>query len=77
MTKLFPLTLSIISYLNSMKVWLVSFFLLFALTQFVMWLKNFFLPLPLYIFGGAFLAIASNYDHHIITLIKNKTKKIP
>lgn len=59
-----------------MKVWLVSFFVLFALTQFIMWFKNFFLPLPLYIFGGACLAIASNYDTNISNFIKNKTKDL-
>ncbi|NCO73731.1 MAG: hypothetical protein GW795_14965 [Cyanobacteria bacterium] len=52
-----------------MKVWLVSFLLLFILTQFVLWVKNFFVPLPLYIFGGAFLAIISNYDQGISTFI--------
>ncbi|AFZ54613.1 hypothetical protein VKI21_07080 [Cyanobacterium aponinum UTEX 3222] len=57
-----------------MKVWLVSFFILFALTQFIMWLKNFFMPLPLYIFGGAFLAIASNYDQNISKFISHKTQ---
>ena len=28
-----------------MKVWLVSFLILFALFQFVLWVKNFFVPL--------------------------------
>ncbi|BAQ65479.1 hypothetical protein GM3709_2244 [Geminocystis sp. NIES-3709] len=40
----------------------MSFLIIFVLAQFVLWLKDFFLPLPLYIFGGALLAIASNYD---------------
>jgi|GEM_PF-5406345 len=44
-----------------MKVWLVSFVLLFCLAQFVLWVKDFFSPLPVYILGGAVLAIASNY----------------
>lgn len=48
-----------------MKVWLVSFFILFALVQFVLWLKNFFVPLPFYILGGACLAIASNYGNNL------------
>lgn len=59
-----------------MKVWFVSFILLFALTQFIMWLKNFFIPLPLYIFGGAFLAIASNYEQNIRTFINNQRMKL-
>jgi hypothetical protein len=45
-----------------MKVWLVTVFLLFCLVQFVLWLKDFIVPLPLYLLAGAFLAIASNYQ---------------
>lgn len=45
-----------------MKVWFVSFFLLFAMAELYQWLKHFSLPLPVYILGGAFLAIASNYE---------------
>lgn len=45
-----------------MKVWLVSFFILFAIVQLFLWLKNFFVPLPLYILGGTCLALASNYE---------------
>lgn len=48
-----------------MKVLFISFLLIFVLAQFVLWLKNFFIPLPLYIFGGALLAIASNYEQGI------------
>ncbi|GAB1543408.1 hypothetical protein NUACC21_60820 [Scytonema sp. NUACC21] len=45
-----------------MRVWLACFFVLFALAEFFDWLKEFQLPLPIYILGGAFLAVASNYD---------------
>lgn len=45
-----------------MRVWLGSFLVMFALSQFFQWLKHFTLPLPIFILGGAFLAIASNYD---------------
>lgn len=45
-----------------MKVWLVSFVLIFCLAQFVLWVKDFFSPLPVYVLGGALLAIASNYN---------------
>ena len=45
-----------------MRVWLVSFVFLFVLVQFYQWLQNFIPPLPVYVFAGAFLAIASNYD---------------
>lgn len=54
-----------------MKIWLFSFLVLFALAHFFLWLKNFFLPLPLYIFGGILIAIASNY-HSFLTESKNK-----
>ncbi|RCJ20016.1 hypothetical protein A6S26_04600 [Nostoc sp. ATCC 43529] len=45
-----------------MRIWLACFFVLFALAQFFDWLQKFNLPLPIYILGGAFLAVASNYD---------------
>ncbi|WP_392533542.1 hypothetical protein [Nostoc sp. C117] len=45
-----------------MRVWLACFFVLFALAEFFDWLKEFNLPLPIYILGGAFLAVASNHD---------------
>lgn len=45
-----------------MKVWLACFFVLFALAELFNWLQEFNLPLPIYILGGAFLAVASNYD---------------
>ncbi|TAE61314.1 MAG: hypothetical protein EAZ76_02775 [Nostocales cyanobacterium] len=45
-----------------MRVWLACFFVLFALAEFFDWIKDLSLPLPIYILGGAFLAVASNYD---------------
>lgn len=45
-----------------MKVWLACFLLLFALAELFQWAQQFSFPLPIYILGGAFLAIASNYD---------------
>ncbi|MCC5639616.1 hypothetical protein LC593_28085 [Nostoc sp. CHAB 5844] len=45
-----------------MRVWLACFVLLFALAELFDWLQEFSLPLPIYILGGAFLAVASNYD---------------
>ncbi|QSJ14688.1 hypothetical protein JYQ62_22635 [Nostoc sp. UHCC 0702] len=45
-----------------MRVWLACFLVLFALAEFFDWLQEFSLPLPIYILGGAFLAVASNYD---------------
>lgn len=45
-----------------MRVWLACFFVLFAVAELFDWLQEFTLPLPIYILGGAFLAVASNYD---------------
>jgi hypothetical protein len=47
---------------ENMRVWLACFVLLFALAELFDWLQEFSLPLPIYILGGAFLAVASNYD---------------
>lgn len=51
-----------------MQVWLVTCFLLFGLIELFLWLKQFILPLPLYLLAGAFLAIASNYEKAKILL---------
>ena len=45
-----------------MRVWLACFLVLFALAELFDWVKEFNLPLPIYILGGTFLAVASNYD---------------
>lgn len=37
-------------------------FFLFAGVELFQWLKGVMLPLPVYVFAGAFLAIASNYE---------------
>ncbi len=47
---------------NNMKVWFICFVVLFALSQLFDWAQQFTLPLPIYILGGAFLAVASNYE---------------
>lgn len=41
---------------------LVCFILLFGLSQFFQWAQQFTLPLPIFVLGGAFLAIASNFN---------------
>ncbi|OKH17223.1 hypothetical protein [[Limnothrix rosea] IAM M-220] len=53
-----------------MKVWLTSVAVLFVLVQLFQSIKGFFVPLPIYILAGAFLAIASNYDKGIIPKFK-------
>lgn len=49
-----------------MTVWLICFFLLFAIAEIFSWafdwLGNLSLPLPMNILAGSFLAVASNYD---------------
>jgi hypothetical protein len=45
-----------------MRIWLACFLVLFAIAELFDWLQQFTFPLPIYILGGAFLAIASNYD---------------
>ena len=55
-----------------LKAWLFGVGILFVLAEFSIWLKQFILPLPLYILGGAFLAIASNYERGIISLFRQE-----
>ncbi len=45
-----------------MKVWIGLFVALFGLAELFQWFRHFALPLPIFILGGAFLAIASNSD---------------
>jgi len=47
---------------NGMRVWLISFVLLFGAAELYQWASELTLPMPIFILGGAFLAIASNYD---------------
>ncbi len=47
---------------DGMRVWLTSFILLFGAAELFQWAKELTLPMPIFILGGAFLAIASNYD---------------
>jgi len=56
-----------------MKIWLACFGVLFAIAELYQWLKHLMLPLPIYILGGAFLAIASNYNKIISQSWKNST----
>jgi len=45
-----------------MRIWFICFVVLFAASQLFDWVQQFTLPLPIYILGGAFLAVASNYE---------------
>jgi ABC-type spermidine/putrescine transport system permease subunit II len=54
-----------------MKVWFACIFVLFALAELFEWVQEFTLPLPIYILGGAFLAVASNYDQIVGSYFSN------
>ncbi len=60
-----------------LKAWLVGVGILFVLAEFGIWLKQFILPLPIYILGGAFLAIASNYEQGIISMFRQQELTTP
>ena len=45
-----------------MRIWLACFMVMFGLAELFQWMKQLSLPLPVFILGGAFLAIASNYE---------------
>lgn len=57
-----------------MRVWFVIFFFLFALVELFQWAKEFFLPLPIYVLAGAFLAIASNNDKGIGSWLRQESR---
>jgi hypothetical protein len=60
-----------------MRVWLACFFVLFALAELFDWVKELALPLPIYILGGAFLAVASNYDKIVGSYFSDGTAETP
>lgn len=47
---------------SMVKVWITCFVLLFGATEGLQWVQQFSLPLPIFMLGGALLAIASNYN---------------
>ncbi len=44
-----------------MQLWLTIFILLFGAVEFWQWVQPTSLPMPIFLMGGALLAIASNY----------------
>lgn len=44
-----------------MRIWIISFLVLFGMAELYPWVTHFTVPLPIFILGGALLAIASNY----------------
>ena len=55
-----------------LKAWLFGVGILFILVEFSIWLKQFILPLPIYVLAGAFLAIASNYEKGLMALFRQE-----
>ena len=53
-----------------MKFLIASFVLLFGVAELYQWIDGFRLPLPLYVIGGIFLAIASNYEKGIFSFLE-------
>ena len=47
-----------------MRVWITSVLVVFGMVELYQWMKNFTLPLPVFILAGALLAIASNYGKY-------------
>ena len=47
-----------------MRLWIFSFLVLLGMVELYQWLKDFTVPLPVFIAGGALLAIASNYGKY-------------
>lgn len=56
-----------------MRIWLACFFVLFALAELFDWMQQLTLPMPIYILGGAFLAIASNYNKRFGSFFGNSS----
>ncbi|ACK65810.1 hypothetical protein PCC8801_1764 [Rippkaea orientalis PCC 8801] len=52
-----------------MRVWLTTVTVVFILISLYQWIQGFILPLPLNVLGGAFLAIASNYEKGLGSLL--------
>jgi hypothetical protein len=51
---------------------ILTVFFLFAGVELWQWLKGVVLPLPFYLMGGAFLAIASNYQKGLGELVQKR-----
>lgn len=47
-----------------MRVWITSVLVVFGMVELYQWMKNFTLPLPVFILAGVLLAIASNYGKY-------------
>lgn len=59
-----------------MRIWLSCFLVLFAIAELYQWAQHLTLPLPIYILGGAFLAIASNANKRLGFFVPLKEEAI-
>lgn len=57
-----------------MKVWIISVLVLFGMVETYQWMKHFTLPLPVFLLGGALLAIASNYRKYTGWFLQQPTQ---
>ncbi|WP_267383911.1 hypothetical protein [Cyanobacterium sp. uoEpiScrs1] len=53
-----------------MGVWMITVCILFVLVRLFEWFQGFMLPFPLYLLAGAFLAITSNYEKGLGSLLE-------
>ncbi|HEY9633524.1 MAG TPA: hypothetical protein V6D14_08970 [Coleofasciculaceae cyanobacterium] len=60
-----------------MRFWITSFLVLFGMAELFQWIRHFSVPLPMFILGGALLAIASNYKKLANWALRNKTAEPP
>lgn len=60
-----------------MRVWITSCLVVFGMMELYQWIKHLTLPLPIFILGGALLAIASNYDKLGSCTIQESTSQTP
>jgi len=58
-----------------MRVLLTSFLVLFGVVELFQWAEGLSLPMPIFVLGGVFLAIASNYHKLKILPIHLDSKK--
>ena len=58
-----------------MRLWLTIVAILFIAVELFQWVKGVMLPLPVYVLGGALMAIASNYDKGMSFLLTEKVQE--
>ena len=59
-----------------MRLWLTIVAILFIAVELFQWVKGVMLPFPVYVLGGALMAIASNYDKGMSFLLTEKVQEV-